>query len=427
MRADEHVARRKRTNALLDVAIIGAGPYGLSLAAHLRAAGVEFRVFGKTMAPWKMNMPPGMLLKSHPWSSSLYDPAASFTLKQFCADRGIWYHDSLMVLPLETFVEYGMAFQARFVPDVKQKLLVGIEPNQSGLSAIFDDGEVVRAKRIVFAIGVYPFKYIPQNLSHLPAEVLSHSGDHGPLDAFVGKAVAILGSGASAIDLAALLHEKGASVSLVARASELRFAIPPRVKRSMLRRLAHQLLKPLVEPDSGIGSGWLLKVCADAPWLIHSLPERYRVYLVRTTLGPLGGASMKDRVLGKVQLFLGRGLKSAEMHADKVQLQVAKSDGTTETLRFDHIIAATGYKIDLSRLNFLDPRILKQIRLVESAPVLSMNYESSIPGLHFVGPASANSFGPVTRFAYGAVHPSLSLARHFSRTLAKSSIAVSRE
>lgn len=424
MRAEEHVARRNRRNALLDVAIIGAGPYGLSLAAHLRAAGLEFRVFGKTMDPWKMNMPPGMLLKSHPWSSSLYDPAASFTLKQFCADRGIWYHDSLMLLPLETFVEYGMAFQARFVSDVEETLLVGLEPNQSGLCAIFDDGEVVRAKRIVVAIGVYPFKYIPRTLSHLPAEVLSHSGDHGSLDAFVGKAVAILGSGASAIDLAALLHEKGASVSLVARASELRFATHPRVRRSMLRRLAHQL-KPLLDPNSGIGSGWLLKACADAPWLIHSLPERYRVHLVRTTLGPLGGASMKDRVLGKVQLFLGRKLKSAEMHADKVQLQVAKSDGTTETLRIDHIIAATGYKIDLGRLNFLDPRILKQIRLVESAPVLSMNYESSIPGLHFVGPASANSFGPVARFAYGAVHPSLSLARHFSRTLVKLSIAVS--
>jgi cation diffusion facilitator CzcD-associated flavoprotein CzcO len=137
MRAEEHVARRNRRNALLDVAIIGVGPYGLSLAAHLRPAGVEFRVFGKTMDPWKMNMPPGMLLKSHPWSSTLYDPAASFTLKQFCADRGIWYHDSLMLLPLETFVEYGMAFQARFVSGVKETLLVGLEPNQSGLRAFF--------------------------------------------------------------------------------------------------------------------------------------------------------------------------------------------------------------------------------------------------------------------------------------------------
>ena len=402
----------------IDVAIIGAGPYGLSLSAYLRASGVEFRTFGKPMESWKMNMPPGMLLKSHPWSSSLYDPASSFTLKQFCAERAIPYHDSLMPLPLETYIAYGEAFQERFVPDVERKLLVALEPTSSGFRATFSDGEVVMARHIVLAVGVHPFKHVPRILNHLPAEFWSHSGDYGPLDAFGGREVIVLGSGASAIDMAALAHEKGASVSLVARASELRFASLPRAQRSLLGRLTSPL-RGLARPGSGIGDTWLQKICADAPWLIHALPERYRLHLVRTTLGPLGDASMKDRVVGKFPVLLGRELESAEIRGGKVHLHFATRDGTKETLQADHIIAGTGYRIDIRRLGFLDSRLLTRIRTVENTPILSSNYETSVPGLHFVGPATANSFGPVARFAFGAIHPAERLTRHLSKALAR--------
>ncbi len=396
-----------------DVAIIGAGPYGLSLAAHLSEAGVEYRIFGKAMDAWKANMPPGMLLKSHPWSTSLYDPGSSFTLRQFCAERAIAYHDSLMPLPLETFIDYGMAFQKRLVPKVEPKLLVALEPGAPGFLATFDDGEIVSARRIVLATGVHPFKYTPEVLSHLPANVLSHSGDYGPLDAFAGKEIAVLGSGASAIDIAALLHEKGASVSLIARTAELRFANPPKEQRSLLRRLAYPL-RHLLRPGSGIGDSWLLKVCADAPGLIHAMPSQWRLHLVRTTLGPLGHASMQDRVIGKLSVLLGRRLEGASVRGDQLDLRLAAHDGLTETRRFDHIIAATGYRIDLRRLEFLSSAVLARIDTVEYSPVLSENYESSVPGLYFIGPASANSFGPVTRFVFGAKHPSRRLMRRLA-------------
>jgi cation diffusion facilitator CzcD-associated flavoprotein CzcO len=409
----------------VDVAIIGAGAYGLSLAAHLRAAGVEFRIFGKTMGPWKTNMPPGMLLKSHPWSSCIYDPASEFTLQQFCIEQGIAYHESLMPLPLETFVAYGEAFQARLVPEVEPKLLVGLEPAELGFRATFDDGESVIARRVVLAVGVHPFKYVPPMLRDLPAELLSHSGDYGPLGALADKDVTVLGSGASATDLAALLHEKGARVSLVARAAELYFSILPRQQRSWWRQVAHTL-KPLVEPGSGIGSGWYLKICADAPWVFHALPERTRLRLVRTTLGPLGHSSMRERVVGKVPLFLGHHLESAERRGDKIDLRLATRDGRKETLQADHLVAATGYRIDLGRLAFLDRRLLAAIRMVEDTPVLSGDYESSVRGLYFVGAASANSFGPVTRFVFGAIHPARRVARHLSTTVSRSSGIVSR-
>jgi cation diffusion facilitator CzcD-associated flavoprotein CzcO len=86
-----------------DVAIIGAGPYGLSLAAHLRARGVDFRIFGKPMQTWLEHMPKGMRLKSEGFASSLYDPDSKFTLAAYCKERGLAYADTGMPIPLETF------------------------------------------------------------------------------------------------------------------------------------------------------------------------------------------------------------------------------------------------------------------------------------------------------------------------------------
>ena len=102
----------------VDVVIVGAGPYGLSLAAHLSAVGVDYRIFGEPMGAWKDSMPAGMLLKSYPWATNLSDPGDELTVKQFCVERGLPYSDSLMPLPVGTFISYGEAFQKRFAPRV---------------------------------------------------------------------------------------------------------------------------------------------------------------------------------------------------------------------------------------------------------------------------------------------------------------------
>ena len=400
---------------MIDVAIIGAGPYALSLASHLRRNTIEFRIFGKTMEPWMNNMPPGMLLKSHPWASCLYDPESHFTMKRFCSECGIDYHDSEMPLPVETFVAYGKAFQERLVPEVELRYLVELTKVKNGFHATFQDGSALEARSVVVAVGVHPFRYTPETLNNLPNEVLSHSGDHGPLDRFARKHVTVLGSGASAIDLAGLLHEHGAAVSLLARAARLNFAVPAGRRSVWLRRLAYPM-RPLVYPTSGIGAGWLLKLYADAPRVFHALPERRRLHVVKTTLGPLGHAAMKSRVTNDVEVLLGRELVSAEARNGKVHVRFATRGGGEETLQTDHVIAATGYKIDLGKLAFLAPSLLASVRTVENTPILSANYETSVPGLHFIGPASANSFGPVARFVFGALHPARRLARHLSRS-----------
>jgi thioredoxin reductase len=396
------------TNSKSDVAIIGAGPYGLSLAAHLAARGIEHRVFGEPMETWKSNMPAGVLLKSYPWASCLSDPKNEFSIRTFSAARAEPYHDEMTPLPVERFVEYGNAFAARYVPSVERKRLISLSPSTYGFDAVFD-GESVQAHRVVIAVGLHPFRRLPSEAGGLAPEAHSHSGDYGPLGGLDGKEVVVIGSGASATDLAALLHERGTGATLVARAPALRFAERPRC-RSWFERVS--------APMSGIGHGWTLGTCAAHPELIHLLPEHARVGLARAkALGPLGGAFMKDRVLGKVPLWLDHTVRAAELRGGKVVIDLADRSGGRRMLRADHVVFATGYQIDVGRLDFLSPEILGAIRLVEGAPRLTRHYESSVPGLHFIGPVSANSFGPVSRFVYGAYHPARVLTRHFAAAL----------
>lgn len=397
------------SSSSVDVAIIGAGPYGLSLAAHLRAHNVEHRTFGQSMGSWKNNMPPGMLLKSYPWASDLSDPRSEFTVKGFSTEHALPYHDELMPLPLSRFVDYGEAFQARYAPNVESKALMALEPGPAGFCASFDDGETVHARRVVVAVGLPPFKRLPPEAEHLPSDLCSHSGEYGSLQPLDGKEVIVVGSGSSATDLAALLGERGVSVSLVARRPQLHFACRPRQRTLYERATA---------PKSGIGHGWFLGACAKYPQMIRLLPQDLRIRAANDrALGPLGGAFVNDRVIGKMPLWLGHAIQKAETRNGKVVLDLVDAGGKRHSLRSDHVIFATGYKVDVGRLGFLNERLLHQTRLVERAPQLSAHYETSVPGLHFIGPAAANSFGPVCRFVYGTYHPARHLARYLSAVL----------
>jgi cation diffusion facilitator CzcD-associated flavoprotein CzcO len=411
---------------LLSVAIIGAGPYGLSLAAYLRAAGIEHRVFGSTMESWRHGMPPGMLLKSHAWSATFYDPGSRLTLKAFSEAEGLAYHDYLIPTPVETFVRYGEAFQARFAPDATDAKLVDLAASPGGFRARFDNGESVLARRVVLALGVRPFAHVPTELCGLPSERLTHSADHGPLDGFAGKRLAVIGGGASASDLAALAHEAGATVTLVARARELRFAAkaPANPRPPPKPRSPRAAWRRLTSPTSGIGPGWPYWILANVPEAFVALPGPVRRRITRTTLGPLGEASVRERLSGAVDVRLGRRLAGASATRDGVELQLRTGDGQTERIWADHVVAATGYRIDVDRLGFLDPGLQTRLRAAHGAPVLSSKYETSVPGLHVIGPASADSFGPVARFVYGAIHPARRLSRLFASERERASAPV---
>lgn len=404
---------------MIDVAIIGAGPYALSLAAHLNGAGVRYRVFGKTMESWKYRMPPGMQLKSHAWSSCLYHPEGKLTLEEYCRREGHDY-DPRMLTPVEVFSSYGDAFQKSFAPDVSEKRAVDIAAAPGGYRVVLDDGEAVTAKRVVLAIGVHPFSYTPEVLAALPAGAVSHSAAYGPLDPLIGREVVVVGAGASATGLAALLHERGVATSLVARAPTLNFA-------GAAGRPNRPLLKRLIRPGSGIGSGWPLWIYANAPSLFHAAPGPLRRRIVRNTLGPLGGSPMKERLIGKMPVRLGWDIEGAEVAEGRIELRLRNRAGEQQVIAADHVVAATGFRIDLERLAFLDPGLRRRIRTCDGAPVLSQDYETSAPGLHVIGPATADSFGPVARFVFGAIHPARRLARRFAADAARRPAVLSRE
>jgi Pyridine nucleotide-disulphide oxidoreductase len=393
--------------AACHVAIVGAGPYGLSIAAHLLASGVSFRIFGQPMETWREHMPAGMLLKSDGFASSLSEPASLFTLKHFCQLHGIAYDDTRVPVALQTFVDYGLAFQRRFVSELDSRSVTTIEPGPEGFLVTLGDGEALTANRVVLAVGISHFAYVPENLASLPARFVTHSSDHKDPESYRGQQVAVIGAGASAIDLAVLLHEAGASVTLVARRMAVVFHDPPPAQgRSLAQRLRH--------PSSGLGPGWKSRLYTDFPGWFRYLPEDSRLRIVRQHLGPAPGWPMKERIAGKIPMHLGVSNLAGEVSDSRVRLTFTNPDGSRGELLADHVVAATGYRVDLRRLAMLHERLRVGIRAVENAPVLSANFESSVRGLYFVGIAAANTFGPMMRFAYGAAYTARKLARHLA-------------
>ena len=363
------------------------------------------------MDSWLAHMPKGMMLKSDGFASDIYDPESAFTLQRFCAERGIEYADSGIPVRLETFTEYGLAFRDRMVPELEDKFVASIDRTPEGFRLQLEDGESFQTRTVVLAVGITHFDYIPESLAHLSPEFVSHSARHREVEPFRGRNVVVIGGGASALDLAGLLREAGANVQLVSRRKELKFHSQPTGKpRSGWQQIRH--------PQSGLGPGMRSRFFADFPMVFHYLPERLRIEAVRRTLGPSGGWFIRDKVIGKVPLHLGCTAMSAAVYGDQVHLKLRAEDGSEQEIVTGHVIAATGYKVDLDRLKFLSGEIRSKVKTIHGAPVLSSSFESSIPGLYFAGVAAANSFGPVMRFAFGAGFAARTLARALRKSLA---------
>ena len=398
-------------SAPVEVAIVGAGPYGLSLAAHLDAAGIRTRIFGRAMDSWRSHMPEGMLLKSDPFASNLSDPQDLYTLTRFCEERSIPYSESDPVR-LDVFCNYGLAFQKRWAPGVEEVQVSAIEQSGDEFTLRLENGEKSNARRVVVAIGIGPFRYVPEILKALPDRFRSHSFDHHDLSVYSGSRVAIVGGGSSAIDLAGLLHERGCDVALVSRGASLKFS----GSRGPQSSGAGSMWRQIRHPPSGLGPGLRSRFSTDFPLLIHALPRNVRLQFVRRHLGPAAAGVMKEKVIGRVPVLLERELAAAAVEDGSVTLTLSRKDGLQDSLHVDHVIAATGYRIDLNGLSFLSPSLRAGIAEYERTPILNRSFESSIPGLYFIGPTSAASFGPMMRFTFGARYT----ARRLTCALVKS-------
>jgi Pyridine nucleotide-disulphide oxidoreductase len=390
-----------------EIAIIGAGPHGLSIAAHLAARNIPHRIFGKAMETWATQMPRGMLLKSDGFATSLYDPGRTFTFERYCREWNIPYADLGIPPRLEDFVDYGRAFQRRLVPHLDEVMVKSLEHDGSCYRLRLETGAHCTARAVVVAAGISHFAALPRALSDLPQGLVTHTSEHNDLDAFKGRKVAVIGAGASAADVAGLLHEAGAEVHLIARGSLIPFHDKIRLPRPLYDRLRN--------PSSKIGPGWRMLLLSKLPHLFRRLPEATRLRIARTYHWPAPGYFMRDRVIGRVTVHLGLETVQAKPNAGGVLLTLANNGGEKREFQADHVICGTGYRPELARLPFLDHALLSRISAVQGTPILSANFESSMPGLYFVGAIAMNTFGPVLRFACGAEIAAPCVARHLSR------------
>jgi FAD-dependent urate hydroxylase len=392
-------------SAAVEVAIVGAGPYGLSLAAHLRKAGVSVRQFGLPMQLWRDFMPEGMFLKSQGFASNLSDPDHTHTLEAFCKATDRPYADYGLPVSLDNFVAYGQWFRAELVPDIDEVLVTDVSRAGDGFEVTLANSEQVTARKVVVAIGVEAFAYVPEPLSALPSSVCTHASAHTDLAVFKDQEVIVVGAGQSALETAALLHEKGASVKLVARKDVIRWnGVPLALDRPLMQRLR--------EPESGLGSGWATWFYSNHPGTFRHLPRSTRVYRARTALGPAGASWLRGRVDGQFPTLTGLSVTSASAQDGGVRLGLTGAGGASRELAADHVIAGTGYRTDLRRLPFFGEQMLASLRTVPGtgSSAVDRGYQTSVPGLYVMGPAVAPTMGPVMRFVFGSEHAATTVA-----------------
>ncbi|HEV8586853.1 MAG TPA: FAD-dependent oxidoreductase [Methylomirabilota bacterium] len=393
---------RPASPASYDAVVVGAGPYGLSTAAHLLDRGLRVAVFGRPLELWRRHMPRGMCLRSHWWATSLSDPARRFAFERFFAERGLdraeWTRR--YPLPIETFVDYALWFQRRAVPDVDATYVVEIERDGDHFALTLADGRRVTSAAVVMAIGVAYFAHRPAAWDGLPPARVSHSIQHADFARFAGQRVIVVGGGQSAVEYAALLADAGAQAHLVSRRPIEWLGHDRTYERSLVERV--------LAPTAGIAPGWLNLALERLPYLFYRAPEWVKDERLRTYYTATASGWLRDRVAGRVTLHEGRQVLGVAEAGDG--LDAALSDGAR--LRADHVVLATGFKVDVARLPMLAPGLRAVLRTRAgldgvtaagsgTAPVLSPFFESSVPGLYFVGLTSMRAFGPLYRFVLG--------------------------
>ncbi|GAA3374138.1 NAD(P)/FAD-dependent oxidoreductase [Streptomyces sannanensis] len=392
---------------ILPVAVIGAGPFGLSTAAHLRGRGIPVRIFGSPMVSWRDHMPAGMLLKSTPVASTIDAPQPGHTLLDFCADTGGQrYESDWDLIPVEDFARYGQWFAESLFPDLEQVRVVSVDRVKCAFELKLDSGETFKARAVVVATGLSGLARMPRELAAAVPEgpsatgPVSHASQHHDLSVFAGREVVVVGAGQSALENAVLMAEAGAKVRIVARTpGAVAFGDAPD-------------RQPKWAPESPFGRAWSLYALSYHATHVRHLPAPARHYLVRRVLGPLGAWWLRERFTnGGVHVTDGRRVVRARVEDGRPVLTLGgRSGGPRYELAADHVMAATGYRMDVAALDFLGHELRTALVTTKGAPVLDAGYGSSVPGLYFTGLPASSSFGPLMRFVCGTEYASPRLA-----------------
>jgi lysine/ornithine N-monooxygenase len=382
-----------------DVVILGAGPYGLSAAAHLASIpGLDVRTFGRPMSFWAEQMPRGMLLRSAYSASHLSAPDERFSLSSFETARGKTLNRPI---PLEDFVEYGSWFQQQAAPDLDQRRITCINYTSGDFRILLEDETELRARRVVIAGGIEFFAHAPAEFSGLPRSLVTHSALLTEPGDFSKKRVAVVGAGQSALESAVLLAESGAEVEVIVRRPLIHFLGWSQRIHKKLGPAARLLYAPTDVGPMGISR-------------LVAAPKLYRTLLPRSIQNglrdfcrrPAGAHWLRNR-LQAVRLTTERSVVSANAAGNQLRLKL--NDGSERLC--DHVILGTGYRVDVSKYPFLSQELQPALRKAHGFPVLNFGFESSIPGLYFTGAPAGWSFGPLMYFVAGADFTSRTIAR----------------
>jgi Pyridine nucleotide-disulphide oxidoreductase len=384
-----------------DVIVVGAGPYGLSAGAHLKSKGMGICVFGEPMEFWASKMPEGMLLRSPREASNLSDPHSAFTLEAYEAASG---KEPCAPVPLDTFVSYGKWFRQQLGSDLDTRNIASVEREGELFRVTLRDGETVRSRRVLVAAGIGPFRKKPDVFKDLPASLASHCYERRAIRNFAGARVVVIGAGQSALESAALLHEAGADVEIISR--------KPAFKWVGIHGWLHHLgpISKMLYSKHDVGPLGISRLVA-APHLVAQIPLGMRDKIRTRAVRPAGSKWLIER-LQKVKAAHGRSVAQAIPEGGSVRLKL--DDGSERVV--DHVIMGTGYRVDISKYEFLSPQLVSEVKQFDGYPRLGRGFRSSVPGLHFIGATAARSFGPLLYFVTGTEFACKELVSQLSRS-----------
>jgi FAD-dependent urate hydroxylase len=389
----------------VSVAIIGAGPYGLSLAAHLAARKVKHRIFGRPMQFWSNVAEAGgaRFLRTYCFGTNISTPNKGFSFADYSRPRSL---ETFEPCSIRDFAAYGHWFQQSNAPWVEPVDVSHVTGHGRGFALVLADGQRCIADHVIIAVGLTSFDFVPPALRSLAEPLAIHASRVADFAAFQGKDVAVVGAGQSALEAAALLQEVGARPHLLVRKNSIHW----------MNRVPHSrsLWQKLRSPISSLGSGPKAWALDHFPGALHRLPAALRSRFVKNYLSPGGAWWLRERIEHLVPICAGAVIVSAGNVGRRVELHLSLDDGRKRTLTVDHVIAGTGYNIDVDRLTFLDPQIRQAVRRTDGAPILNASFETSVAGLRIVGPASAPSFGPLFRFVAGSEYTARVISAHIA-------------
>jgi FAD-dependent urate hydroxylase len=388
------------------VAIIGAGPYGLSLSAHLAARNVRHRIFGRPMQFWSEIADAGgeRFLKSYCFGTNISTPSPGYSFADYSKPRGL---ETFEPCSIRDFAAYGHWFQQENVPWVEPVEVALVDRQADGFAVTIADGERFVADHVVIATGLAGFAYVPPEIASLPPGLATHTSKIANFAAFKGLDVAVIGAGQSALEAAALLHEAGAQPQLLVRENSILWQTRVSLKRSLWRKLR--------SPISGLGTGPKAWGLTHFPGVMHRVPPKWRTSFVKNHLPAEGAWWLRDRVEKQLPVHFGTTVVEAREAAGRVLLKLRLvRDGSESGLVVDHVIAGSGYDIDVERLELTHPKLRRAVERLERAPKLNASFETSVPGLYCIGPSSAMSFGPLFRFVVGAEYTVRIVSAHLA-------------